>query len=441
MGGVSDRLSQNKEVPPKTKTDFRSFCLATLMWVHRLGPAIIKELKVQEWNDRVTEGEGVIVKVSKGSVKLSQKEEHWLDCYFKHIRPEYLKAQAPEGDDRDRFFLGASGLPLRNPTADVQRLREKYVKRLQERPTPPPKPQTGMVVSPPSSAVEEEPTQMLERTSPPTPVVQLPTPRFWGAFEDLFPVTLDGNPPTKAQVTEAGFEDRSYYYYWRRLQYKLRVQYIVEQSTDRTGRKPPAARVQRAIAKETAWTTNVPTVDSVLLAWVPCQEPSLDTNDPLLIASVIHQKWKGLAVKHFEGKGKGVIATMIFKKNQVVCDYHGEVVSKQEGEQRLETLTGEPSYLFFFKGKGGEPLCIDAQKFPCECHPDKETFGRRLNHSRRKNNVRPQRVSLNCPDGPRECVLFIALRHIAINEELLWDYGIRRASFGGEGRDLTWLDD
>ncbi|XP_016348542.1 uncharacterized protein LOC107693605 [Sinocyclocheilus anshuiensis] len=441
MGEVSNRLSQHKGVPAKTKTVFRSFCLATMMWVHHLGPASIKEFKVQEWNDRATEGDGVVVKLSKGSIKLNKKEEHWLDCYFKHIRPEYLKAQPPKGDDRDRFFLGASGLPLCNPTADVHRLREKYVKRLQERPTPPAEPQAGKVVNPRRPTAEEEPPQMLERTSPPTPVVQLPTPRFWGAFEDLFPVTLHGKPPTKVQAAEAGFEDRSYYHYWRRLQYKLRVQYTLEQSTDRTGQKPPASRVQRAIAKETRWTTNVPSMGSVLLAWVPCQEPSPVANDPLLIASVVHQKWKGLAIKHFEGKGKGVIATMEFQRNQVVCDYHGEVVSKREGERRLETLTGEPSYLFFFKGKGGKPLCIDAQKFPCDCHPDKETFGRRMNHSRRRNNVRRQIVSLNCPNGPRECVLFFALRDIAVNEELLWDYGFHRASFRGEGRGLPWLDD
>ncbi len=323
------------------------------------------------------------------------------------------------------------------------------------------------------------------------------TPRFWGAFEDLFPVNLNGTPPTKAQAAEAGFEDRSYYHYWRRLQYKLRVQYTLgkclqqcqslyslhfgrcvwlkpkafppEQSTDRTGQKPRVSRVQRAIAKETTWTNNVPSVDSVLLVWVPQEPPSVE-NDPLLIASVVHQKWKGLAIKHFEGKGKGVtthicnylkeqgegscllksmfiylcagvIVTMKFKKNQVMCDYHGEEVSKQEGERRLETLTGEPSYLFFFKGKGAEPLCIDAQKFPCDCHPDKETFGRRMNHSQRRNNVWPRRVSLNYPDGPRECVLFFALRDIAINEELLWDYGVCRASFRGKGRDLPWLDD
>ncbi|ROL54491.1 hypothetical protein DPX16_23332 [Anabarilius grahami] len=41
----------------------------------------------------------------------------------------------------------------------------------------------------------------------------------------------------------------------------------------------------------------------------------------------------------------------------------------------------------------------------------------------------------------RECVLFFALRDIAVNEELLWDYGMRRSAFQGEGWDLSWLDD
>ncbi|XP_016107834.1 N-lysine methyltransferase SETD8-like [Sinocyclocheilus grahami] len=317
----------------------------------------------------------------------------------------------------------------------------RYVMRLQERAVPPPEPQAGLTVDAPSSSAEGEAPHMPERTAAPTAAAQLLTPRFWGAFEDRFPVSLHGKPPTRAQAAEAGFMDRSYYHYWRRLQYKLRVQYILEQSTGRTGQKPLASHVQRAIAKENAWTTNVPSVDSVQLAWVPCQEPSAAENDPVIIASVVQQKWEGLAIKSFEGKGKGVIATMEFKRNQVVCDYHGEVVSKQEGERRLETLTGEPSYLFFFKGKGGKPLCIDAQKFPCDCHPDQETYGRRMNHSHSKNNVRPQRVSLKFLDGPRECVLFFALRDIAVSEELLWDYGVRSSSFQGEGWDLSWLDD
>ncbi|KAI7789412.1 putative N-lysine methyltransferase SETD8-A-like [Triplophysa rosa] len=198
---------------------------------------------------------------------------------------------------------------------------------------------------------------------------------------------------------------------------------------------PQEARVKRAIERETAWTTNVPFIKDVLLSWEPCEEPSVDPDDVLLINRVNQQKWKGLAIKQIEGKGKGVIATMTFKKNQIVCDYHGAMISKQEGERRLETLNEEPLYLFFFKGKAGEPLCIDAQEYPCDCHPDQDTYGWRMNHSRRNSNVRPQRVSLNLPDGARECVVLLALRDIDVNEELLWDYG---SSFGGEGRDLSW---
>ncbi|XP_067234438.1 zinc finger protein 501-like [Chanodichthys erythropterus] len=99
---------------------------------------------------------------------------------------------------------------------------------------------------------------------------------------------------------------------------------------------------------------------------------------------------------------------MEFKRIQVVCDYRGEVVSKKEGERRLETLTGEPSYLFFFKGKGGKPLCIAAQKFPCDCHPDQETYGRRMNHSRNKNNDREHTSSADewIQQGPNLPPLF-----------------------------------
>ncbi|KAJ4925493.1 hypothetical protein JOQ06_018223 [Pogonophryne albipinna] len=45
-----------------------------------------------------------------------------------------------------------------------------------------------------------------------------------------------------------------------------------------------------------------------------------------------------------------------------------------------------------------------------------------------------------CPDGPREVLVFLALQNIKVGEELLSDYGVTRASFGGEGRDLAWLD-
>ncbi len=36
-----------------------------------------------------------------------------------------------------------------------------------------------------------------------------------------------------------------------------------------------------------------------------------------------------------------------------------------------------------------EIVNIDAQTFPCECHPDIDTFGRRINHSSKRPKLKP----------------------------------------------------
>lgn len=133
---------------------------------------------------------------------------------------------------------------------------------------------------------------------------------------------------------------------------------------------------------------------------------------------------------------------MPFLKGDVVCDYHGTLVSESEGRKRMERIPeGQMCYLFFFRGQLGEKLCIDSQTFPCKCHPGKDTFGRRMNHSSKVFNVKPVAFQLNLADGPRDTILFLATKDIPVNCELLWDYGVRRASFQGEGMDLAWLDD
>ena len=137
----------------------------------------------------------------------------------------------------------------------------------------------------------------------------------------------------------------------------------------------------------------------------------------------------------------GVVATMPFSKGDVVCDYHGKLVSESEGKKRMDaTRPGAACYLFFFRGRLGTKLCVDSQDFPCECHPGKDTFGRRLNHSGKAPNVKPVVFRLNFADGPKDTVLFLAQRNIAVDQELRWDYGVRRTSFRGEGMDLAWLD-
>ena len=132
---------------------------------------------------------------------------------------------------------------------------------------------------------------------------------------------------------------------------------------------------------------------------------------------------------------------MPFSKGEVVCDYHGRIIPASEGKTLMDDLEeGVMCYLFFFKGKDGGSLCIDAQTFPCQCHPLKDTFGRRMNHSRKQFNVKPVHCQLQSPDGPRDTVIFLASRDIKVSEELLWDYGVRKTSFRGEGLNLDWLD-
>lgn len=131
----------------------------------------------------------------------------------------------------------------------------------------------------------------------------------------------------------------------------------------------------------------------------------------------------------------GVITLLPFRKGDPVCDYHGTIISKAEGNKKPQT-----GYMFFFKEEHGKGLCIDATASPCVCHPHKETFGRIINHSRKNPNVKPQVYNMNTPNGPQKTLLFIALRDIRVGEELLFDYGVTRTTFGGEGEDLDWLD-
>ncbi|KAK5901393.1 hypothetical protein CgunFtcFv8_026271 [Champsocephalus gunnari] len=65
------------------------------------------------------------------------------------------------------------------------------------------------------------------------------------------------------------------------------------------------------------------------LAWVAPRDAP--TSSQSLIRSVSEQSWHGLAVRDFGGsKGKGVVATCPMDKGDVVCDYHGTLISDAE---------------------------------------------------------------------------------------------------------------
>ena len=53
-----------------------------------------------------------------------------------------------------------------------------------------------------------------------------------------------------------------------------------------------------------------------------------------------------------EGKGRGVVSTRKFLKDELVCEYSGELLSHKEAQQREELYAGDESigcYMYYFK--------------------------------------------------------------------------------------------
>ncbi|KAJ4921914.1 hypothetical protein JOQ06_022178 [Pogonophryne albipinna] len=301
-----------------------------------------------------------------------------LECYFCHVRAEATKRLTSE---QGRFFVDCGANPLTNLYADLQRLRKNL----------------------------------------PTPPVSLGRQVFGG-------LSCLSAPPSKRLCVGAGFTaHRPLYRKWRNVQLLERTSYILSQAMGRQATQPTEEAVRRALTKE-GWVNNTPSVQDVVRGWVAPRDPP--TCSRSLIRSISEQSWRGLAVRDFGGeKGKGVVATCPMDKGDVVCDYHGTLISQAEGRRREDSI-----YRFYF-----QELCIDASS-RCDCHPEVDTYGRFLNHSRKRPNLKPKRFDLTFPDGPRPVLVFFAMQNIKVGEELLWDYGMTRTSFGGEGKDLAWLD-
>ncbi|MEQ2265384.1 hypothetical protein XENORESO_006404, partial [Xenotaenia resolanae] len=163
--------------------------------------------------------------------------------------------------------------------------------------------------------------------------------------------------------------------------------------------------------------------------------------DEELIRHVAQQSWTGLVIaesrKH--GAGRGLFTTKAFPKGSILCDYHGKVVDAVEGRRVIESLKpGDASYIYFFR-KGAQDLCVNSQSDPCECHPSLATFGRMINHSAKSFNVKGIVCDLQGHALP--VLLLKATRDIKVGEDVYFNYGVTRRSFGGEGKGLSWLDD
>ncbi|XP_075947876.1 uncharacterized protein LOC142949895 [Anarhichas minor] len=455
----------SEEVSNTEKTTYRYYCEAIMVLRHFQCPGAVEGMTVREWIERrPTDGMFVIgvgahetATTQVAAFAVTQEEDAWFQTYYEHIRPAYIDALDP----CDRFFITSKGKPVHSVTSDLSRLQDSYkvkhatshevrraaktesnvtfttrqkkgVARYMAHSTAAAKAHDGMLV--PEAVVET--SVLLGKLSGYSAERDVPSSvKHFDEFIASFPVTNDGKPPTKRQRIDAGFPDnRTFYDKWRGDQYAKRTQYLLSQFKPR---KPSARRVSRLIEEE-GWKANRPTAEEILQIWKLAFREEIE-GDKQVLKSVATQKWKGVSIKSFGGeKGLGVVATRPFSKGDIVCDYHGEVITADEGNKKMESLENQPGYMFFFKS-GDRALCIDAHTHPCKCHANVETVGRRINHSCKKPNLKPLQCVLKV-DGEDTCViLFKTLRDIKVDEELRFDYGVQRTSFSGD--DLEWLDE
>ncbi|XP_049323401.1 uncharacterized protein LOC111196956 [Astyanax mexicanus] len=379
-------------------------------------PGVVEHMTVTEWISRRRDDirpafVAVAVKEHKTAATqvatfvLSQEQEMWFDIYFTEVRPVMLGRKRKRVDDDDesdeRFFISSTGRHIHNASNDLERLHKKYqvpkvtsqmVRRAYETATKDmPDADKAKVAGylTHSTATAEKHYRMREISSAidaclilrrlrgdsdsdqsdHTPAGSAAYLTDQAAYDKLlrsYPVTLDGVPPKRSKrVSLAGQNERYCYDRWRSEQLELRVQHVLEHFARRL---PSESRVKAWIEKQ-GWSSNIPDAASIVQQWKPSGgiDDAMDSAELQKFCRT--QRWKGLAVADVEGKGRGVVVTRPFALGEVVCNYHGKVVSRQEGlATHAATAEQESGYMFFFNS-GQVARCIDAHEEECPCHP------------------------------------------------------------------------
>ncbi|XP_071150859.1 cell adhesion molecule Dscam2-like isoform X2 [Mytilus edulis] len=127
----------------------------------------------------------------------------------------------------------------------------------------------------------------------------------------------------------------------------------------------------------------------------------------------------GFVVRQIDNvKGKGVFASKFFKKGDFLMEYHGELISGNDGKRRLTQYPNSVgSYIMFFRFAEKE-MCVDA------------TFSKRIGKYvndgiKSCQNARVRRIIVDTI--PR--VAIYAVQDISPGTEILYDYGVN---------DLPW---
>lgn len=131
--------------------------------------------------------------------------------------------------------------------------------------------------------------------------------------------------------------------------------------------------------------------------------------------AILEDREDGMAIKTFDNKGRGIVATRPFARGEFVVEYVGDFIPVAEAKQREQvyaTIDNAGCYMYYFK-HSDKQYCIDATK-------ETGKLGRLVNHSRNGNLVPKAVIVKNSPH-----LVFLAKVDIVAGTELTYDYGDR----------------
>ncbi|XP_032684279.1 histone-lysine N-methyltransferase PR-Set7 isoform X2 [Odontomachus brunneus] len=157
-----------------------------------------------------------------------------------------------------------------------------------------------------------------------------------------------------------------------------------------------------------------------------CKKTVLEEKQRDIENKVVCQVEEGLEVRHFPGKGRGVITTREFAKGEYVVEYIGELISQAEAKIRENEYAQDQNtgcYMYYFQHRN-QQYCVDATA-------ETDKLGRLVNHSRNGNLI-ARIIEVNSIPH----LVLTAKEDIPIGVEVTYDYGDRsRESI----RHYPWL--
>ncbi|KAL2751207.1 histone-lysine N-methyltransferase pr-set7 [Vespula maculifrons] len=132
-------------------------------------------------------------------------------------------------------------------------------------------------------------------------------------------------------------------------------------------------------------------------------------------AKVLQQVEEGLEVRHFPGKGRGVVTTRSFMKGEFVVEYIGELIDQVIAKKREKIYAQDQNagcYMYYFQHRNHQ-YCVDATA-------ETKKLGRLVNHSRNGNLI--ARI-VEVESTPH--LVLTAKEDIPIGVEVTYDYGDR----------------